>query len=85
MARPMTLEEVERALLAAGTRAGRTSEGFRVEEIRDVTGWSVGRIRGLLRRKIADGTVRRETVTFAGIDGRTVEVPAYVFLDGSVG
>jgi hypothetical protein len=69
--------EYERLAAAFGKRS---SDGSTVREIADETGWMESRIREVIRRGLAAGTVRLTSKPIAQINGTLRLMPSYVFL-----
>lgn len=76
----MTVEQLKMALRKSNERpTADTDEGFRVEEIRELTGASIPSIRGMIRKGLLDGSVTRSSRMLEQTNGRMTPVPSYVF------
>lgn len=73
----ITESEIIEALRLASQRPTEEGEGLRVEEIREQTGFSVVKIRNLIRQGLADGTIRRTRRVTTDIGGRRLNVSAF--------
>lgn len=75
----ITSNELIDALYAARTSPIEHPEGaMTVEELRGSTGWGTRRVRARLSELKAKGSLAVVTVQRETLDGRTVNIPAYV-------